>query len=290
MHHKNLIIKAFIGLGILLPLSGFSQNERSLARKGNTYYKKGKYSQAEVKYKKSLEKASDFNEAKFNLGNALIRQERYKQAAGEFREVTQNTDQKSVKAKAYHNMGNAFLKAKKYRKSVNAYKNALRNNPQDRATQYNLSYALKKLRQQQKKQKQKNKDQQKQQNKQKKNKNQQNKDQKQNQQKQDQQQGKNNKQKKNKQQNQQQKGQQNKKQNQDKKGQQQQKRKPQKGDQQKGERKRAQKQQGKKEEMSLQEVNQILRAIQSQEKDVQRKVLKRKRKGVPKDESGKDWW
>ena len=67
MTHKSYIITPLLGL--LLSLPGLAQEERSLARKGNQDYHQEAYSEAEVKYRKSLKKASDFNKARFNLGN-----------------------------------------------------------------------------------------------------------------------------------------------------------------------------------------------------------------------------
>ena len=79
---------------------------------------------------------------------------------------------------AQYNTGNTFMSEKEWQKAVDAYKQALRKQPGDAEAQYNLSYALSKLKQQQ----QQNKDQQKDQQKQK----QKPKDDKQDQQKQDQ--------------------------------------------------------------------------------------------------------
>lgn len=268
-----MVMRIFIwtGLILIIPLSLNAQNERAMARKGNEAYQAGNYSKAEVNYKKSLKNAKDFNEAQFNLGNALVRQERYKQAAKEYTKVTQSTDKRSIKAKAYHNKGNAYLNAKKYHKSVKAYKNALRNDPGDKDARYNLSYALKKLKKQQQKQKKQNKNkQQKNQNKdnQKKNKEQQNK-------KNQDQKGDKQKQRKSKQ-------------NQDKQNKQQQQ-KQDKGDQKDAQQKKAQKSGEKKPKMGKQEMMRMLKAIESSEEEIQRKILKKKRKGQPSDDIQKNW-
>jgi tetratricopeptide (TPR) repeat protein len=42
---------------------------------------------------------------------------------------------------AYHNLGNIFMKEKNYQEAVEAYKNALRNNPADEQTRYNYALA-----------------------------------------------------------------------------------------------------------------------------------------------------
>lgn len=256
---------------LLINCSAVAQEERSLARKGNQAYKDEAYSEAEVKFRKSLKKGSDFNKARYNLANTLVKQERYKQAAEKFNQVVQNADNEDVKAKAYHNMGNAFLKAKKLDKSIKAYKNALRLNPQNEDARYNLSYALKKRKKQQKQQKQQKQKQQKQQ---KKSGQKQNKGKKQKgKQNQKQQANKNQQQKKNK--------------KQQKQNNQQRKQKQQTQKQQKAQKTGAKK--GKQEQMSKRQMQQILRAIQANEKDLQRKILKKKREGSPQDDNQKEW-
>lgn len=254
---------------LLINCSAVAQEERSLARKGNQAYKDEAYSEAEVKFRKSLKKGSDFNKARYNLANTLVKQERYKQAAEKFNQVVQNADNEDVKAKAYHNMGNAFLKAKKLDKSIKAYKNALRLNPQNEDARYNLSYALKKRKKQQKQQKQ----------------------QKQKQQKQQKKSDRKNKGKKQKG-NQNQKQQANKNQQQKNKKQQKQNNKQRKQKQQTQKQQKAQKtgaKKGKQEQMSKRQMQQILRAIQANEKDLQRKILKKKREGSPQDDNQKEW-
>ncbi len=250
-------------IALLITASGFAQNERSLARKGNQAYKDEAYSEAEVKFRKSLKEGSDFNTARYNLANTLVKQQRYKQAAEKFNQVVQNADKEAIKAKAYHNMGNAFLKAKKLDKSIKAYKKALRLNPKNEEARYNLSYALKKRKKQQKQKKQRKK-QDKQSNKK---------------------QNKGKKQKSNKNKKRQAKKnqrQQEKKQNQNKQERQQQ---PQK--QQKAQKTGAKK--GDNQQMSKRQMQQILKAIQANETDLQRKILKKKRKGSPNSDNQKEW-
>ena len=58
------------------------------------------------------------------------------------------TDNKQ-KAAANYNIGNTYMEEKKYEEAVKAYKEALRKNPQDENAKYNLSYALQMLKKQQ---------------------------------------------------------------------------------------------------------------------------------------------
>lgn len=168
-----IILSVFIS-GIIV-----GQSNRSLNNDGVDLYSNKKYSDAEVKFKKLLEKDPKLFEGHFNLGDAYYKQGRYDEALSSFNKSLEFTDDKVNRSKVYHNMGNSFLKGEKYKEAIQSYASALKNNPDDLETKYNLSYALNMMKQNQ---------QQNQQNKNDKDKKDQNKDQQQNQ---DQQQNKN---------------------------------------------------------------------------------------------------
>lgn len=151
---KNVAILIFtLYTGALVAQSG-----KSLARKGNEAYEDKKYSDAELNYRKSLDKNTDYDVAKFNLGDALYQQGKYDEAATQFQQIAEKKSNSTTTAKAYHNLGNAYLKSKKYQESVEAYKNALKQAPADNDTRHNLSYAMAKLQQQQQQKKDKKDD------------------------------------------------------------------------------------------------------------------------------------
>jgi Ca-activated chloride channel family protein len=163
-----------------------AQSTRGLINEGVDLYKEQKFADAEVNFKKGVEKSSDSFEAKFNLGDAYYKQERYDEAIKSFQSAFVNARSDEEKAKIYHNIGNSLLKAQKIKDSIGAYKEALKLNPNDQETKYNLSYALNQLNSPDQNQQQK--DQNKDQNKDQQNQDQQQQDQqKQDQQKQDQQ-------------------------------------------------------------------------------------------------------
>ncbi|MEG8946880.1 tetratricopeptide repeat protein [Rosettibacter firmus] len=139
----------------------FAQSYRNLINEGVELYKNKKFADAEVNFKKGLEKKSDLFEGHFNLGDAYYKQGRYDEAIQAYKNALSFTKDKINKSKVYHNIGNSFLKSQRYKESIEAYKNALKLNPDDLDTKYNLSYALKYLNQNQNQQKQ-NKDQNKQ--------------------------------------------------------------------------------------------------------------------------------
>lgn len=148
-----------LAFGVCVPFC-FAQQESGNVRRGNKAYEDGKFVDAEVEYRKGLEKNSKSFSGAFNLGNALYRQEKYPEAAQQFRTAATlaGTDKERVAA-AYHNTGNSLLQAGEYAQSIEAYKEALRNNPNDGETRYNLVYAQHLLKQQQQEQQQQNQNQ-----------------------------------------------------------------------------------------------------------------------------------
>ena len=154
---KELIV--LILLILLIPTTqSFSQSTRGLVNKGVDDYNDKKFSDAEVNFKKGSEKTPENFEAKFNLGDAYYKQQRYDEAIKSFQSALANAKTDEEKAKIYHNVGNSLLKSQKIKESIGAYEESLKLNPNDQETKYNLSYALNMLKNQNqnKKQNQKN--------------------------------------------------------------------------------------------------------------------------------------
>ena len=147
---------------ILLTLCSFffvtAQSERKITRKGNTHYESGNFIDAEINYKKALAKNADLLEAQFNLGDALVKQERFDEALKAFEKVSASTEDQNLKANALHNKGNVLLSQQDLEGAIESYKDALRINPKDHETRYNYAYVKKLLDEQQ--QQQQNQDQQ----------------------------------------------------------------------------------------------------------------------------------
>lgn len=233
--------KIFIAALLLIAAANIqAQSKRSLINEGVDLYKEKKFADAEVNFKKGLEKDAASFEGNFNLGDAYYKQGRYDEALQAYKNALSLTDDKYMKARAYHNIGNSLLKSQKLKESIEAYKNSLKLNPEDLETKYNLSYAL---RQQQQNKNDKNKDD--------KNKDQ-NKD------------------------NQQQNQDKNKDQNKDQNKQDQQN----KNDQNKDQQNQQQQQQQQKDQISKAEAQRILDALKNNESDLQKKLRKAKAKPV----------
>ena len=140
-------------LTIILLLTGFSaiaQSDRKMARSGNENYDAGNFVDAEINYKKSLKKNSELIEAQFNLGDALVKQERYEEALESFKIVNNTSENKIMKANALHNIGNILLNQQDLEGAEKSYKNALRLNPYDNETRYNFAFVKNLIHQQEK--------------------------------------------------------------------------------------------------------------------------------------------
>ena len=139
---------------ILLGISSllFAQKEAPDIRHGNRDYNKDNFAEAEVDYRRGLEKNNQSYEAHYNLGDALFRQNKYPEAAEEFMKAAQVIDPKKDKqkaAKTYHNLGNSLFAQQQYDKAITAYQQSLRANPKDNDTRYNMVKAMQMLQQQQ---------------------------------------------------------------------------------------------------------------------------------------------
>ena len=130
------------------------KSERDYMRSGNKLYNDSLFVKAEVDYRKALELNPKSTDAMYNLGNALLMQNKAKEAMEQFDAVTRIEKDKGKLARAYHNMGVILQSSKQYPQCIEAYKQSLRNNPHDDETRYNLALAQKMLKDQQQQQKQ----------------------------------------------------------------------------------------------------------------------------------------
>ena len=151
------------------------KTDRDYLRSGNKLYNDSLFIKAEVDYRKALELNPKSTDAMFNLANALLMQQKTKEAMEQYESVSKIEKDKEKLAQIFHNMGVILQSSKQLPQCIEAYKESLRNNPKDDETRYNLALAQKQLKDQQ--QDQQNQDQQQQQQEQKEDKQDQNKDQ-----------------------------------------------------------------------------------------------------------------
>lgn len=107
-------------------------------RSGNRLYRDSMYTKAEVDYRKAIEANGRFPQAHFNLGNALLRQQKPKEAMQAYEQAVKVETNKGRLASIYHNMGVILQSQKQFGPAIECYKNALRRNPADNESRYNL--------------------------------------------------------------------------------------------------------------------------------------------------------
>jgi len=246
---KRILIPIFIVIS-LFSFDSNAQSVRSLINKGVEEYNKNKNDDAEVSFKKALDKDIKSFEAHYNLGNTYFKKGNYDEALKEYQSALSLTKDKKQKSDIFYNIGNTLLKQKKLEDAIKAYVNSLHINPKDNDTKYNLSYALKQKKENKNKQSKKNKD------------------------------NKNDKNKKNKEKNKNDKDKQNKNKNKQKNN-----RDKQKQQQNKNQNKQKKKQQ-QKQKLSKKEAERILAALKKHEKSLQKKLRKKKGKPI---KTEKDW-
>ena len=163
---KKLKINSVLFVLILFAIGSqesFSQSLRRLVNEGVENYNEGNFADAEVNFKKGVEKSPESFEAKFNLGDAYFKQERFDEAIKSYNSAMAFAKDDLDTARVHYNIGNSLLKAQKINESIEEYKKSLKLIPGDQEAKYNLSYALELLKnkddqQQQKNDKDQNKD------------------------------------------------------------------------------------------------------------------------------------
>jgi tetratricopeptide (TPR) repeat protein len=129
--------------------------ERKDIRAGNRDYKKGDYAAAEIDYRRALDKVAASVNAKYNLGNALLKQldslalqnpdetlkNQLKDIRSHYTPLAESTDNQELSANAHFNIGNTYLLEQDWKSAAEAYKKTLRLNPSDIAAKENLVFA-----------------------------------------------------------------------------------------------------------------------------------------------------
>lgn len=160
----TLLLMLFLMMG----MSASAQSDRQSIRQGNRQFRAQEFAKSEVEYRKAVAKNPRNAQAVYNLGCALMAQQKDSAAVVQFQNAGKMETVKMRKAMAYHNIGVICQQHQMYGEAIEAYKEALRNNPKDDETRYNLALC---------KRQQKNQPQNKDQNKEKEKKEEQNKEQ-----------------------------------------------------------------------------------------------------------------
>ncbi len=138
---KNYIL--YILLAFSFAVS--AQEKDKTLPKANDEYSEKKFVEAEANYRISRSKFPKRTVAPFNLGNSIYKQNQMAEAKFAYAKAIENIKTRPQKHKVFHNLGNVLMKEKNYSAAVEAYKNALRNDPTDEETRYNYALAKQKL-------------------------------------------------------------------------------------------------------------------------------------------------
>ena len=133
-----------------------AQTDRNLIRQGNRAFKSQKWAAAETQYRKAIFKNQKNPQAIYNLGCALLAQQKDSLAMIQFGNAAQLESNIFRRSKSYHNMGVVMQNHREYAQAIEYYKMALRCNPQDNETRYNLALCKKLLKNNQQNQNNKN--------------------------------------------------------------------------------------------------------------------------------------
>ncbi|WP_348823887.1 tetratricopeptide repeat protein [Flavobacterium aestuarii] len=139
---KNKIIYILL---MLLTFVANAQEKDKVLPEANKEYAAKNFVDAEANYRISHSRFPNRTVASYNLGNSIYRQNQFSESKFAYANALKNLKTRSQKHKAFHNLGNVFMKEKNYTQAVEAYKNALRNNPEDEETRYNYALAKKML-------------------------------------------------------------------------------------------------------------------------------------------------
>lgn len=149
MNFKIIILTA-----IMLPLclQASAQPDRKEVRKGNRDFKKERYKEAEIDYRKALVKDSTSFAANYNLASVLYKNNDFEQAIRHLDTLSKTADVSEYASDYYYNRGNCAVQQKDWQKAVDSYKKSLIRNPDDLDAKENYIYAKEMLKQQQQQQ------------------------------------------------------------------------------------------------------------------------------------------
>jgi Ca-activated chloride channel family protein len=102
-------------------------------------YHQKQWAQAEVEYRKALSKNAENPQALYNLGCALMMQQKDSAAIIQYQKAAQVETNKLRRSKANHTIGVICQNHRMYGEAIKAYQQSLRDNPSDDETRYNLA-------------------------------------------------------------------------------------------------------------------------------------------------------
>ena len=135
MARRYIILTLLLGVVIIAD----AQTDRQFVRDGNRLFDKQQYDKAEIQYRKAVSKNPSNPQAVYNLGCALMMQNKDSAAIVQYQKAAKLETNKLRLASVYHNIGVICQNHRMYADAIKAYEQSLRNNPKDDETRYNLA-------------------------------------------------------------------------------------------------------------------------------------------------------
>lgn len=133
-------------------LSSFGQAWRDSLDYARSSYKRGEYGKALRYYESAQKSAPDGIDLSDEMAQSAYKAREFEKAEKIYQQSASTKKNKTSRAKSYHNLGNSRMKKKDYQGAIDSYKEALRNDPKNEKTRYNLSEAIRRLKEEQQKQ------------------------------------------------------------------------------------------------------------------------------------------
>ena len=114
-------------------------------------YENKDYSKALKYYESAQKKAPENIDLSDEMGQSAYKAREFEKAEKIYQQNGGNKKSNKAKSENYHNVGNSRMKSKNFQGAVDAYKESLRMNPNDEQTRYNLSEAIRQLKNEEKK-------------------------------------------------------------------------------------------------------------------------------------------
>ena|SRR5215831_424766 len=127
---------------LLIFCNSLFAQQNKIINDGNTFYRQQQYNKAEDEYQKALQASPGNKVAKFNLANALIKQNKTDDADKLLNGLNIKENDNDIRSKATYNEGVILSQQKKLEESVEMYKESLRLDPNDKDARENLQKAL----------------------------------------------------------------------------------------------------------------------------------------------------
>lgn len=146
MSNSKQILRLLLPLICLLFTSQVRAQEISkegvkAASRAEKLLKKGDRIKAEGEFRKAISKNPEQMDSRYNIGTEHYSQSQYKESLYRFAEAAELAKTEEEKHSAYHNLGNALMQNKDYHNAEQAFKEALKNDPFDEETRYNYALA-----------------------------------------------------------------------------------------------------------------------------------------------------